>query len=725
MLFPALFVMLLLVGCAFLPGALILLLCRDYRPAHVLEWMMAAVMLGGTIIGWTALVLAEVGLFSLFLLGAIWAIVVATLGWLAVRRSALSAWLGWLVGTRHTTLAELTAAQQPMPRWESALLAIWLVAASVLFFRPHEFVVGGADAGVYVNLGASIARSGRIVLHDPILASFGSQLEPALLRELPAQEYTPYYYLPGFYVPAAPPGQIIPQFYPLHPIWQAIGYLFGGVQAELYLTGLWALLACLAAYLLARRLWGPKAAFLALGSLSITGLQVWFARYPTSEMLTQYLFLAGAWAFTVWVMEERSHALWPALAGAALGQLFLTRIDVLPVLAVPVAVLIWRRWSGRGQRRDLWFYGLFLLLVVHSFVHGLWQSAPYFYNQIGYQIYTLSAVRPYGVALVGLAAVGLIALIFLDRNTTTRGRLAAWLRRHRVAWSAPIALCVIGLAVYGYFVRPQVGQAVMHEYWYAGGSIPNLDHENLLRLGWYFTPFGVMLAAASIALMIVLEDYRRTAFLLGMELFFSLFYLWRIQINPHQVYAMRRYVPEVVPFLVISVAWAINWVYEGRTQLWRTAGVALAVAWLVALGMSARGLISHTDYRGLIGQVEQLNATFQPHSVIIYYDPTPVGLGDLFGTPLRFIYGHDVVVIRNRERLDQTAFRQLVRRWQADGRTIYWVTPDGDFPWPLAAGQVRELLRWPTRARILEPTYERRPARFVDLEWWQKISVVQ
>ena len=74
-------------------------------------------------------------------------------------------------------------------------------SASILFFRPREFVLGGADAGLYVNLGASITRSGGIVIRDPLLASFGTALEPALLRELPAEEYTPYYYLSGFYVP--------------------------------------------------------------------------------------------------------------------------------------------------------------------------------------------------------------------------------------------------------------------------------------------------------------------------------------------------------------------------------------------------------------------------------------------------------------------------------------------------------------------------------------------
>jgi hypothetical protein len=719
---PPLFVVLLLAGAALIPGGLALWLVRNFRAANVLEWLFAAMTLGFLGIGWIALVLAEAGIFSLILLGGIWMLAVGGLSVLVIRRSTLRGVLDWFVSNWQPSSAEPTSTMRSIPRWELVALTAWVIAASGLFFRPHEFVVGGADAGVYISLGASIARSGGILIQDPLVASFGKQLEPVLLRTLPEGETTPYYYLPGFYVPDAPPGQIIPQFYPLHPVWQAVSYTLGQVYAELYMTGLWALLACFAAYLLVRRLWGPKAALLALASLTITGLQVWFARYPTSEMLTQFLFLTGTWAFTVWATEERAHALWPALAGASLGQLFLTRIDVLPLLAVPLLMGLWRRWTARTQRQDLWFYGLFGALVLHSLIHGLWQSAPYFYNQTNA---FASLINNYRIPLLVLALSGVILILFLDWQVALRSKVGEWLRRHRMAWALPAALIVIGLAIYGYFVRPQIGQATMYNYWYAGGSIPNLDHENLLRLAWYFTPFGVMLGVASLALMIVQEDYRRTAFLLGTGLFFSAFYLWRMQINPHQVYAMRRFVPEVVPFLVICVAYAVNRVYEGRTRVWRGVGVVLAAVWMVALGISARGLISHVDYRGLVGQVEQLNATFQPHSVIIYYDPTPVGLGDMFGTPLRFVYGHDVVVIRDLQRLDLGAFEQLARRWQVDGRALYWITPYGDFKWPLSNWQVRELLLWPTRAKILEPTYERRPAKFVNLEWWQKISSVQ
>ncbi len=55
-----------------------------------------------------------------------------------------------------------------------------------------------------------------------------------------------------------------------------------------------------------------------------------------------------------------------------------------------------------------------------------------------------------------------------------------------------------------------------------------------------------------IAVMLVREANRRTAFLLLAGGFFAVVFLWRIGANPHQVYAMRRYVPQVLPFFMVA-----------------------------------------------------------------------------------------------------------------------------------------------------------------------------
>ena len=107
-----------------------------------------------------------------------------------------------------------------------------------LMLRPHQFITGAADAGVYVNLGANIAKMGSIVIHDDVLADMDPTLQQAFLRPIDNPIANSYVF-PAFFVMNGGTGEIVPQFYPLHPVWQAVVYDFGGVSAELLLPGLW------------------------------------------------------------------------------------------------------------------------------------------------------------------------------------------------------------------------------------------------------------------------------------------------------------------------------------------------------------------------------------------------------------------------------------------------------------------------------------------------------
>ncbi len=539
--------------------------------------------------------------------------------------------------------------------WEIAALALWALVAAWLFFRPHEFVVGGADAGVYVNLGANIARSGGVLIHDPTLAALDPSLYPSLLRPLPPGELTPYYLVPAFYVPGTPAGLIIPQFYPLHPAWQAVGYALGGLRAELLITPLWGFLGALAVYFTTRRLWGWRVGMLALVALSVTALQVWFARYPTTEMLTQFLFWTGAWALIAWMDKQEPRGLWAALAGAALGQVFLTRIDAYVLLILPVLLGLWLWWTHDLRRQDAWFFVPFLLLAAHSLIHGVFLSSPYFFSLFRYSRWLISRFLVIPLLFAGLVA---LALIVLSLRPQLRARVLAWVTVRRSLWVAGGVVLVVGLAVYGYFLRPHLGQIRTAAYWYGGGEIPNLDRENLVRLGWYLGPAGIALSVAGVCWMLIKDLNRRTAFLLGAGLFFALFYLWRIQANPHQIYAMRRYVPVVLPFFIISAAYLIHWLFvnlRGKTRWFVSIGLTLI--WFSGILLSARGFVSQIDYRGIIDQLDRFNTELSPHSVLIFGDSAPVGIGDLLGTPMRFLYGHDVFVGTGHRNAERRAIR--------------------------------------------------------------------
>ena len=689
-----------ILAVAILPGALVVSLFGKRLRADPLEYLFAALAFGVLIIGWPALLLAELGHFSLGILGVLWGAIVLFLG-------------GWRLARRRNR--PLTSIPWCVNRWEVAALILWALVATWLYFRPHEFVTGGADAGVYVNLGANIARTGGIQIHDPTLAALDPGLYPALLRPMPPGELTPYYLMPAFYVPGTPAGLIIPQFYPLHPVWQAVAYALGGLRAELLMTPLWGFLGALAVYFTMRRLWGWRAGFLALTALSVTALQVWFARYPTTEMLTQYLLWTGIWALIAWMDKQEPRGLWAALAGGALGQVFVTRIDAYFLLALPALLGLWLWWTHDWRRQDAWFFAPFLLLAVHSLIHGVFLSSPYFFSLFRYSRGLIARALVIPLALVSLAA---LALIVLSLWPQLRARILAWVAARRLLWVAGAAVLVMGLALCGYFVRPHLGQIKTATYWYGGGEIPNLDRENLVRFGWYLGPAGVALGVAGMCWMLIKDLNRRTVFLLGVGFCFSLLYLWRIQANPHQIYAMRRYVPVVLPFFIITAAYLINWLYVNlRGKMRWLVSIGLTLLWFSGILVSARGFVSQIDFRGMIDQLDHFDAALPRYSVLIFGDSAPIGAGDLLGTPLRFLYGHDVFTLRSADDLDEARFAETIRDWQRAGRTVYWIGMPGGPAWPLASPTPGSSVDYRVDTTILEHAYDHKPTALSAETW--------
>ncbi len=717
---PAWSVVLLLPVAALVPGWLVVRQFGRGRPSLPLAF--AALALGLAALGWAALLLAEVGLFSMGRLALVWLLLVGALVALDL----------WRVKTdrrppsadRHPPSATryLPLATNPLPRPELAFLAVWAVAAGWLFFRPHEYVLGAADAGVYVSLGASIAHEGRIVITDETLAALDPALMPALLRPLPDDPVAAYYLLPGFYVIGAPPGEITPQFYPLHPVWLAVAYGLAeataaptaeAIRAALLLNGLWAALGALAVYFTVRQFAGWPAAALALVALSLTALQVWFARYPTTEMLTQFVLWSGLCGLGHWLGGDGPGKLWALLAGVSLGLVFLVRVDMLVLLPLLALLVFWLLAGGRRAAAAGtlgWFLVPLALLVAHSFAHAWFQSRPYFVVHSGLGLRLLQV----NWAIPVVAVLAAVAFLWLLRRSEARF-LAGYARYRRMALGALIGVTLI-VAVYGWFVRPVIGAPVARQDFFSGGSVPLTDHENWRRLGWYLSPVGVWLGVAGTCLLIWRAN-RRMVMVLAVGALFAMLYLWSLQANPHQVYAMRRFVPAAVPFLTVAAAALLGWLV-GLRRPWPVVAVALAVVWLGGLAWSARGFVSQVDHRGLTAQLDALDGAFAPDSVLLFHDAVPIGAGDFFGTPLQFIYGHNAFALRDPDPPGADLVR-AVEIWHNSGRAVYWI---GDPAWLDAHGYEYETNVVTLTSRRLEESYEHKPAAILDDEWVLRIA---
>ncbi|MBI5567274.1 MAG: glycosyltransferase family 39 protein [Chloroflexi bacterium] len=642
---------------------------------------------------------------------------VLLLGWVATAATELGVFraeaivvLGLLVGAAGAWRAKrrgLTVQLERTPRLESAFLIALIGLMVALYFRSHEFIFGGADAGVYINLGATISRSGGLILNNPDLAALPPDDIEQLFRPQPPNQLPRYYHLPGFYIADDNAGQITPQFYPLHPVWLAVAYGLRGLAGSLNLTPLWGLLGVLAVYFAVREAFGRvRLAALAAGLLAITSTQIWFARYPTAETLTQFLLFAALYGLA---RHARTREGWAAvLAGMALGQVMLVRIDMYFLLAVPLIYAAYLRLRRQLDRRFWLFAGPLLALTAHSLIHAVWQSWPYFYNTY------FGGIKPPipMPILIGGLIVTVAAFLVLDRRVGAR---SDWVRRIEPWWRVALTLAAIGLvllAAYAYFIRPLSADATKQiNYWYAESTIPDVEPLNMVRLGWYLSPLGLLLSVIGCALLVRERTSERTWALLGVGLFFTLLYTYKTYNNPHHIYVMRRYMPAVFPMLALGAAYALERLADWK-PIGRVSAIGLGIITIALLIDAGHVSNAQIDYAGGLDQYRAFSAQIPPDAIVLFDDRGVVGVTALFGTPLAYLDGHTVLDLQE-DRIDAKRLDVLVAGWLFADRTVVIVGG------PLASNQL--CARWQCRPSgamrfewpQLEASYEHFPAAVV------------
>ncbi len=134
---------------------------------------------------------------------------------------------------------------------------------------------------------------------------------------------------------------------------------------------------------------------------------------------------------------------------------------------------------------------------------------------------------------------------------------------------------------------------------------------------------------------------------------------------------MRRYVPVVVPFFSLAMAYALE-----RLAGWkwmRRAGPALAgiLAFLMAVYLVYTGIpfYRHNEYAGALEQVEALAARFSPKDVLLLIGGARDAPATI-ATPLKYLFArHTFVLMQNDP--DGARIEEQIRFWQNEGRKVY------------------------------------------------------
>lgn len=598
-------------------------------------------------------------------------------------------------------------------RWDRGALLLLLACAGA-WLRPHEYVLGGADAGTYVNVAANLARTGRLVVRDEWV-DLASRHAWTSLRGQPVEQRPRRIQFVGWYVDDTDAARVLPQFLPLHPALLAVAIGAGGLRAGLHVVPLLSVLGVCGTYLLARRLFGGPTGLAAVAILAATPLMGFFSRYPTAEPLSLALAMAGLLGY----LRLRDGAARPvlvgALAGGALGASALARIDVLPMLLLVVAGLVVEWRCGRWTRGWTAFAAALGALSMHAALH-LWLLAwPYAWNVFEGPVRALLAnrfARPAALALL-LAAGGLASLRLLhsgrrDDRATSKDHLVAALLPGSTPRAAAAAAIVLA-SLWAWFLRPQQ----VPEWsltWPSGAWFPLLDAQTWPRLGWYLTPPGIALATAGLAGLAWRGDLARAGLTVAVGSTAIALYVLRLMTTPYQIYAMRRFVPLALPALSIFAAVALR-------DLARTPGLprarwiatGIGAALVAALLWRSREILPARDFAGAIDQVHALDAQLAPRAVVLFNE-RPEGLfTDTFGPPLRYVFDHPVVPVRGWDEQVTGLVEDVLARAKAEGRPVQLLAVDPILNTLRRRFDMKPAAFVPVRLTMMANTFDRYP----------------
>jgi hypothetical protein len=479
------------------------------------------------------------------------------------------------------------------------------------------------------------------------------------------------------------------------------GRLFG-TTALLHTNVVITALALLTFFGMARRVIGDRLAVLVMLALSVSMPIIYVGRDTYTEPLL-LLFLMGALTFA---LRGWSNGRWQdwALAGLAGGAGTCVRVDSYGALLGLVAAmtLFGAIAVTRTQRRNAARCAAALVLgaatpAVLGWIDLTRLSQQYFGSQHGNIIHL--------VALLLAAVVVSPGVVWLLWQPRARAALGSARSRELLPRLAAVALAVTFLAL---VTRPewQTTHGALAPDLVNMQKVSNVAQDgtrtyNEQTLRWQALYFGwptIVLGFAGYGVLFA-DLVRRRAYqlvaVLGMGVPMSLLYLITSEVAPDQPWAMRRYVPVIIPLYLVAAAAALRWGWYAGAA--RRAFVRPVLAFLAAVLVGYPLVISApawriSEERGQLAQLDDICTAVGKHGAIITTDHVDVVS---YNQTLRSFCDVPVVGLLDDTNVELDTVAAAVR---AHGRVPYLLGQDPNVTGgqPGHAFSVVNVQRWPT-----------------------------
>ena len=475
-------------------------------------------------------------------------------------------------------------------------------------------------------------------------------------------------------------------------------------------------LGLLAVYDVARRLISPRWGLVPVAALALSTPMIYFSRSAFTEPTNIVLTFGGL--AVLWSAFRDPRLSRFALGGAMVGATALSRIDGAAVSAGLILGLgVVAAVSGPADRRAritglVVASGAALLMVGLGYVDLALHSAGYLADHRSLYVQLL--------ALLGACLVAAGVLIVLLRW----GRFRSWLAARRgllgtvaagLVVAAGVLLASRPLWMQRNLIEPGSGQA-----WFiaaaqkaAGDAVDgtrSYDEMTVTWLGWYLGPLTLILAVAGTALLLrrSIVGWRPEVLVflatLGIP---ALLYLIRPAITPDHIWAMRRFLPAVIPAALVLAGWTLPRIHRAARSRWQRIGAWALVAGVLLPPVATWGtLVVTAEYGGRADQVARVCDAVAGTRVVVVREVGPPWL-----PTLRIMCDVDVVEVGPRPtRGDLAAIRDA---W--GGEVVVFSDSRELVPWSTTGPEAwssTPMARWP---HSLYPSFS--PIRF-DSDLW-------
>ncbi|MHB1130996.1 MAG: glycosyltransferase family 39 protein [Chloroflexota bacterium] len=641
-----------------------------------LEALFGACVAGLLWSGWFGLVLAHFGRFSLANVAA-GSAVASTIGlviWLRSRRTA----------TSHRSATSVVPTSER--RWiATAALALVLIIAAWLYRLPSESIIGDHDAGARMSSAVHLAETGTHYLRSPILPAANAQQ----LR-VPRGVWS-YCLYPAIeeLLPDDPCRVQTPQFNGIYESWLALSYdLLGWVRFAdvlpaalpssilpatplfLYFNPLLGLAAVIALYLVGRRLFGQAVALLGAVMLAVSFPQAYYSTTSMSEVPTQLVLLSAVWGLARFRSDEDAYS--GAFAGVALGVALLVRPDVVVLHVLAAAWAIWSLITGRLVRRHAYFLIPVMVLFLHAALQYGHFASFYFWNN-------WEAMRGlYGLYMVvlSLCAVVIAAIIAVRRSLGAQIEALWW----RLTGPRPRTLAfaaLYGLFVWQSLLWPVLAQQSQLSTNSAGARAIFAPERGLEMLSWYLSPWVLIAAGAGLGLLV----QRGIGWLRAPMIAAGALFTFILLVNPYVTFAhvfwVRRFVPEVLPLLMMCAAYCVVEVARLAPRRYSAVLGLGSAAFLVTslIGTSLPLATRAPEYTGAVAQTLRLGALLPPNSIVLL---EPSAAANWQALPLTLVFDQGAYLLPVEGKIDQVALAGAITDWRGQGQRVYVVAEEGE-----------------------------------------------